>query len=135
MTHVIFLVFLSLNLGAFELKVGDVLLQPLSCWSCSLIEAQEKSIYSHMGVVIENDPEVLVAEASSSRWALRVGGVGAPRAEAFGWANRFTVAEGAEGSLQFRTPPWRYLAVLVQLGLWVAAVVLVIRARRREVVR
>lgn len=63
MTHVIFLVFLSLNLGAFELKVGDVLLQPLSCWSCSLIEAQEKSIYSHMGVVIENDPEVLVAEA------------------------------------------------------------------------
>ncbi|MBK9180873.1 MAG: glycosyltransferase family 2 protein [Acidimicrobiales bacterium] len=79
--------------------------------------------------------EVLVAEASSSRWALRAGGVGAPRAEAFGWANRFTVAEGAEGSLQFRTPPWRYLALLVQIGLWVAAVVLVIRARRREVVR
>lgn len=46
-----------------ELKVGDVLLQPLNCWSCSLIEAQEGSIYSHMGIVIETTPTVKVAEA------------------------------------------------------------------------
>ena len=54
---------LSTGLLALELKVGDILLQPLSCWSCSLIEAQERSIYSHVGMVIETYPEVKVAEA------------------------------------------------------------------------
>jgi uncharacterized protein YycO len=45
------------------LKVGDVLLQPLKCWACSLIEAEEETIYSHIGVVIATAPEILVAEA------------------------------------------------------------------------
>lgn len=48
---------------ALELKVGDVLLQPLDCWSCSLIEAQENSIFSHVGVVVKISPSVEVAEA------------------------------------------------------------------------
>lgn len=47
-----------------KLKVGDILLQPLHCWSCSLIEAQTKSEYSHIGVVIEiQGKQVYVAEA------------------------------------------------------------------------
>lgn len=46
------------------LKVGDVLLQPLDCWACSLIEAEEQTIFSHVGVVLAVDP-VLVAEAYS----------------------------------------------------------------------
>jgi len=50
---------------ALELQVGDLLLQPLNCWTCSLIEAQERSIYSHMGIVVEASPQVLVAEAYS----------------------------------------------------------------------
>lgn len=54
---------LSFPLNAFELKVGDILLQPLDCWSCSLIEAQEDSIYSHMGMVLEISPEIVVVEA------------------------------------------------------------------------
>jgi len=54
---------LPLRVFALDLKVGDVLLQPLSCWSCSLIEAQERSIYSHMGIIIETEPRLLVAEA------------------------------------------------------------------------
>ena len=45
------------------MKVGDVLLQPLKCWACSLIEAEEETIYSHIGVVITTAPEILVAEA------------------------------------------------------------------------
>lgn len=49
-----------------ELKVGDVLLQPLKCWTCSLIEAEEGSIYSHMGLVLEVHPEVKVAESLGS---------------------------------------------------------------------
>jgi uncharacterized protein YycO len=48
---------------AIELKVGDILLQPLDCWSCALIEAQEKSPYSHMGMVIEVGEEIRVVEA------------------------------------------------------------------------
>jgi len=45
------------------LRPGDVLLQPLKCWACSLIEAEEETIYSHIGVVIAVEPEVLVGEA------------------------------------------------------------------------
>jgi hypothetical protein len=48
-----------------ELKVGDVLLQPLKCWACTLIEAEEETIYSHVGVVLATSPEVIVAEAFS----------------------------------------------------------------------
>jgi hypothetical protein len=64
MIHLVFSLFLwPFTLFALELKVGDILLQPLDCWSCSLIEAQEKSIYSHMGLVIQTTPTVEVAEA------------------------------------------------------------------------
>jgi Permuted papain-like amidase enzyme, YaeF/YiiX, C92 family len=47
---------------ALPLKVGDVLLQPLDCWTCRLIEAEEQTIYSHIGVVTSVNP-VRVAEA------------------------------------------------------------------------
>lgn len=65
MLKIIFLMF-SLKIFALDLKVGDILLQPMDCWSCYLIEAQEKSIYSHMGMVIEVAPEVKVVEALGS---------------------------------------------------------------------
>ena len=45
-----------------KLRPGDILLQPLSCWACSLIEGQEKTIYSHMAIVVKTNP-VLVGEA------------------------------------------------------------------------
>ncbi len=48
---------------ALELKVGDVLLQPLKCWACTLIEEEEDTIFSHVGVVIAVQPQVIVAEA------------------------------------------------------------------------
>lgn len=56
---------ISLVAGAknLALKPGDVLLQPLNCWSCFLIEAQEESIYSHMGVVLQVQPELIIAES------------------------------------------------------------------------
>jgi hypothetical protein len=64
MRRILLVIFLlPLPLFALELKVGDVLLQPLDCWSCTLIEAQESSIYSHIGVVIQTTPTVEVAEA------------------------------------------------------------------------
>ena len=45
------------------LETGDILLQPLSCWSCELIEKQESSKYSHIGIVIKKNHEIFVAEA------------------------------------------------------------------------
>lgn len=64
MRYVFFLILLfsSLSSWALELKVGDILLQPLDCWSCTLIEDEEQTIYSHMGIVVAVDP-VMVAEA------------------------------------------------------------------------
>jgi hypothetical protein len=50
-------------LAAPDLAPGDVLLQPLQCWSCSLIEEEESSIYSHVGIVLSVHPTVQVAEA------------------------------------------------------------------------
>jgi hypothetical protein len=58
-----FILLLPLKVWAFELKVGDILLQPLDCWSCRLIEEQEQSIYSHVGMVIEVGDKVKVIEA------------------------------------------------------------------------
>jgi Permuted papain-like amidase enzyme, YaeF/YiiX, C92 family len=54
------LLLLPARLLAFEMKVGDVLLQPRDCWSCTLIEEQEGSIYSHMGMVIQVSPLMVI---------------------------------------------------------------------------
>ncbi len=51
------------SLQAFELQTGDIILQPLNCWSCRLIEDQEKSKFSHIGIVIKQGPQIFVAEA------------------------------------------------------------------------
>ena len=58
----------SINSYALELSLklrsGDILLQPLHCWACNLIEAETESEFSHIGVVtkVENG-EVFVGEA------------------------------------------------------------------------
>jgi len=57
------LVLVPFSVFGLELKVGDILLQPRDCWSCSLIEAQENSIYSHMAMVIQTAPELKVIDA------------------------------------------------------------------------
>ncbi len=55
-----FLLFISFS--SFSLEIGDVILQPLHCRICSVIENETQSIYSHIGVVIKKNP-ILVAEA------------------------------------------------------------------------
>lgn len=63
-TFITLILFLVSNLTfARSLKSGDVILQPLKCWSCNLIEQQEKSKFSHIGVVIERNNKLFVAEA------------------------------------------------------------------------
>lgn len=46
-----------------ELKVGDILLQPLHCRLCNLIEGETRSEYSHIGIVLQTKPSVYVGEA------------------------------------------------------------------------
>ena len=60
----ILLITFSFTSWSLELKVGDILLQPLHCYACNLIEAQTQSEYSHIGVVIKKEEgNVFVAEA------------------------------------------------------------------------
>lgn len=59
---ILFFVFSLSSWASVDLKVGDVLLQPLNCWSCTLIEDEEQTIYSHIGIVVAVNP-VMVAEA------------------------------------------------------------------------
>ena len=54
---------LSFSAMGLELKTGDILLQPLHCRLCNLIEAETNSIYSHIGIVIDASDEIQVAEA------------------------------------------------------------------------
>jgi len=74
---------------------------------------------------------VEVAEAPSSHWHLRAGGVAAPRQGAFGSSNVFDVAAGGAGSLHYATPLGWWLALVVEVAAWVAALAVVVRGRRR----
>jgi len=49
------------SLFALDLRPGDILLQPLHCRLCNLIEAQTNSIYSHIGIVINENFDVAEA--------------------------------------------------------------------------
>ncbi len=77
--------------------------------------------------------EVLLAEASSSRWQLSVDGRSAPRSTAFGWANGFSATTSGPATLRYRTSPLHYAALAGQLALWalVARWLVVTRPRRR----
>jgi hypothetical protein len=54
----------ALAVSESELRNGDILLQPLNCYLCNVIEEQEGSIYSHSGVVVRrHDGRVFVFES------------------------------------------------------------------------
>jgi GT2 family glycosyltransferase len=76
----------------------------------------------HFTGTVPGGADVFLSEAASSRWELVAGGEVAERRVAFGWANAFEAERGGNARLRFRTPLWRYAAVLLELGLWVIAV-------------
>ena len=82
-------------------------------------------------------PELLFSEAYSSRWHFDVeGGGDVTHRKAFGWSNAFAAPASSSATLQYRTSPLRYAALLLELALWIAAVrgiVLGVRRRREEV--
>jgi hypothetical protein len=73
-----------------------------------------------------------LANAANSHWSLEVDGHSAPRTEAFGWANAFAIDRGGSAKLSFKTPLQRYGLLVAQVVLWVAAVLLLWRSRRRS---
>jgi GT2 family glycosyltransferase len=80
-------------------------------------------------------PELLFAEAYSARWRFDAGGDAATHRKAFGWSNAFSAAGAPSATLAYRTSPFRYAALMLQLGLWVVAVrtiVIALRRRREE---
>ncbi|MGQ0519841.1 MAG: glycosyltransferase [Actinomycetota bacterium] len=83
------------------------------------------------GPLAEGD-RVLLSEASSPRWRLQVAGRGAPRTEAFGWANAFTAPAAGGATLRYRTSPVRYAMVAAQLLLWALVIRGLVAARRRR---
>jgi hypothetical protein len=62
---ILFILLFSIS-DSKALEAGDLILQPLNCWTCSLIEAQEKSPYSHIGIVVKKAGKDFVFEAYSS---------------------------------------------------------------------
>jgi hypothetical protein len=51
------------TIEARELRAGDVLLQPMKCYLCRMIEEHENSSFAHMGVVVKAGVVPLVAES------------------------------------------------------------------------
>jgi hypothetical protein len=74
---------------------------------------------------------VEVAQAPSSHWQLTAGGQRAARRPVWGSANLFSVAAGGAATLAYATPVGWRLALLLQAILWLLAIGVVLRGRRR----
>lgn len=48
---------------AFPLKTGDILLQSVPCYLCSLIEIEENTPYSHLGIAIVEENRISILES------------------------------------------------------------------------
>jgi hypothetical protein len=81
---------------------------------------------------LDDDTTVWWSAASSAGWLLDVGGEQAERDVGFGWGNLFTVADGGDATLAYRTPVLRLVASGVQAALWLLALRALLVARRRE---
>ena len=73
---------------------------------------------------------IFFSEAASPRWSLRAGGESAQRNPALGWASTYTTARAGDASLTYRTSPLRWLALLLELAVWVVVVRTVLSDRR-----
>jgi GT2 family glycosyltransferase len=81
---------------------------------------------------VDRPGDLYLAESSSPRWRLRVGGHTAERRRAFGWANAFTADDTGAATLRYRTSLVRWLGLLIEVALWAAAVRFLWRHRPRR---
>jgi GT2 family glycosyltransferase len=75
---------------------------------------------------------IWVAEQSSARWSLHVGGQKAARGEGFGWGSTFDVDEAGPATLRYDTPLLHWAALAAQTAAWAAVAVVLVRTRRRR---
>ena len=79
--------------------------------------------------------EIFVATTFSERWELDIDGAAVTPRAAFGYGMAFPSTQGT-ATLRYRTPASRHQALLLQIGLWLAIVVVTLlwrdRLRRRE---
>lgn len=93
------------------------------------IPALEPSGFAEFSGEAGDGTLMYLASDYSSRWKLEVDGSGQAHRRALGWANGYAVADEGSATLSYRTSPTRYGLLLVQAVLWLAVIVLVIRAR------
>jgi hypothetical protein len=79
---------------------------------------------------LDDDVTLYQSVAGSSGWVLEVDGRRISPRPAFGWANAFPADEGGRAELRYDTPLARRLLLVLQVGLWIAALWLLIRRRR-----
>jgi GT2 family glycosyltransferase len=79
--------------------------------------------------------QVYVASGGGDAWSMEVAGRPAPRHDALGWASVFAVDQPGDAHLQVSTPPLERLLRLVQIAVWIGALLVLwrTRARRRRV--
>jgi len=70
-----------------------------------------------------------LASGGGDRWSLSVDGDDIPRSDAFGWASSFAVERGGAAELTYSTPATRWLTLGGQIGLWILAMVYLLRVR------
>jgi len=83
----------------------------------------------HFAGQIDQPALVYLASAADDGWKLSVGGENATRQKALGWANAFQVDTTGQASLEYRTSTTRGIALVVQILLWLAAIVYILRVR------
>jgi len=66
---------------------------------------------------------VLWAEAADAGWHARAGGTALTRSEAFDWTNAFALPDNASVGINYRASLARRLLVVLELVLWIVAVV------------
>jgi hypothetical protein len=78
---------------------------------------------------------LLLAERASPGWRLEAGSGDSEGSTAYGWAQRFTVADTGDTHLSHRSSSWYTLLLGAQILLWLAAIVWVRRTSPRRGVR
>lgn len=88
--------------------------------------------YANASGPVPQPAVIYVATAGSDRWQLTVNGAPQQRADAFGWANQYTVDSTGQAQLRYQTSKARYAWLLGVSALWLLALAYVWQTRVRK---
>ena len=75
---------------------------------------------------------LFLSESRSDRWELEAGSGSAESSRAFGWANAFDAPADESATLAYATSPVRWIALLLELAIWVVVARATIATARRR---